>query len=56
MIKKGIISSIHLFARKWMSGIIFNFHSFFLSIFCCEVGGRGRMMTMWESLVVSWEK
>ena len=22
-----------------MSGIIFNFHSFFLSIFYCEVGG-----------------
>ena len=24
---------------KWMSGIILNFHSFFLSIFYCEVGG-----------------
>ena len=55
MIKMGIISFIHLFTRKWMSGIIFNFHSFFLSIFYCEVGGRG-VMAMWESLVLSWEK
>jgi len=30
---------IHLFTRKSMSGIIFNFLSFFLSIFYCEGGG-----------------